>query len=93
MPWTGVGTECGAGNQTDVNGNTVSATVTVVVTTTFDAWRAAKFTSAELTNAAISGAGANPDGDAYPNLLEYTLGLEPKTFDAAQFPAATISNS
>ncbi|MBI3882490.1 MAG: PKD domain-containing protein [Verrucomicrobia bacterium] len=67
---------------TDNSGNVVTTNISVNVTTTFDLWRAAKFTAAELTNANISGAGADPDGDGLPNLLEYVLGLEPKTPDS-----------
>jgi len=45
-----------------------------------------------LTNAAISGASANPDLDSFPNLFEYAMGLEPKTFDAADTVSTTLSN-
>jgi PKD repeat protein len=78
---------------TDTNGNTAQGLVTINVNSTFDAWRAGKFTPAELGNTNISGASANPDGDASPNLLEYAMGLDPKTADPASTLSATLSNS
>ena len=77
---------------TDTNGNTAQGLVTISVNSTFDAWRAGKFTVAELGNTNISGAWANPDGDAFPNLLEYAMGLDPKTSDPASTFSATLSN-
>jgi len=50
------------------------------------------FQPLNLTNAAISGASANPDLDSFPNLFEYAMGLEPKTFDAADTVSTTLSN-
>ena len=44
-----------------------------------DAWRFINFTSLELTNPAISGDTADPDGDRLANLMEYALGLTPKS--------------
>ncbi len=64
---------------TDTNGNTAQGSVTINAGAKFDAWRAVKFTSAEFANTNISGAPANPDADIFPNLLEYAMGLEPKT--------------
>ncbi len=37
-------------------------------------WLAARFDAAELANSAISGDSADPDGDGWPNLIEYALG-------------------
>ncbi len=55
----------------------------------FDAWRFAHFTAAQLADSATSGAQADPDGDASPNLLEYALGGDPLAPDAsAQAPRA-----
>ncbi len=78
---------------TDTNGNTAQGVVTISVNSSFDAWRAGKFTPAELANTNISGASANPDSDAFPNLLEYAMGLDPKTSDPASTLSATLSNS
>ncbi len=72
---------------TDADGNTARGSVAVTVRTTFEQWRADKFTAAEQADEAISGPAANPDFDPFPNLLEYVMGLEPKSAD----PAATVS--
>jgi PKD repeat protein len=77
---------------TDTNGNTAQGLVTITVNSTFDAWRAGNFTAAELANTNISGAGANPDGDQFPNLLEYEMGLGPKTANPASMVSANVSN-
>jgi len=47
----------------------------------FDAWRKANFTELELGNPVISGDLANPDGDSLANLMEFALGLSPKSPD------------
>lgn len=44
-----------------------------------DAWRSIHFTAVELINPAISGDTADPDGDRLANLMEYALGLAPKS--------------
>jgi PKD repeat protein len=77
---------------TDASGNTAQSSIVITVNATFDSWRAEKFTAAELANPAISGATANPDGDAFPNLLEYAMGLEPKTADSSHVLATSMSN-
>ena len=78
---------------TDTNGNTAQGLVTISVNSRFDAWRAGKFTAAELGNTNISGAAADPDGDKFPNLLEYAMGLAPKTPNPASTLSATLGNS
>jgi hypothetical protein len=65
-----------------------SATVTLA-DRPIDAWRASRFTPAELADPGLGGDGADPDGDGVVNLLEYAFGLEPKTPDTTGFPAAT----
>ncbi len=47
-----------------------------------DVWRKASFTAGELLNPAISGDDGDPDQDGLANLLEYALGLNPKSADA-----------
>jgi hypothetical protein len=42
-------------------------------------WLRSNFTAAELANPRISGDAADPDQDRIPNLVEYALGLSPKT--------------
>ena len=49
-------------------------------------WQAEKFTPAEIADATVSGPAADPDLDGIENLLEYALGLEPKTFTHAGLP-------
>jgi PKD repeat protein len=78
---------------TDTNGNTAQGRVTINVNSRFDAWRVGKFTAAEFANTNISGAWANPDGDKFPNLLEYAMGLDPKTANPASTFSAILSNS
>jgi PKD repeat protein len=77
---------------TDITGATAQGLVTVTVNSKFDAWRAGKFTPVELTNTNISGASANPDNDRFPNLLEYAMGLDPKTSNSSSTVSATVTN-
>ncbi len=44
-----------------------------------DAWRLANFTAPELSQPDISSDLADPDGDGLSNLMEYALGLPPKS--------------
>lgn len=77
---------------TDTNGNTAQGVVVITVNSKFDLWRAGHFTAAELANTNISGASANPDGDSFPNLLEYAMALDPKTSNAASTVSASVTN-
>jgi hypothetical protein len=45
----------------------------------FDHWRFTHFSSVELADPLVSGELADPDSDGLPNLVEYALGLLPKT--------------
>lgn len=51
-----------------------------------DAWRTINFSPAELMDPTISGDNADPDGDALPNLIEYALGLPPKSSSPSPVP-------
>jgi uncharacterized delta-60 repeat protein len=65
---------------------------TVTLATAFDSWRATHFTSAELSNSAVSGDTADPDGDGLNNLAEFALGRTPRTADAASAWTTAIQN-
>lgn len=58
------------------------------VTANSDSWSAGYFSSAELADTSISGPSADPDGDGLTNLLEYALGLNPKSSDTTGLPEA-----
>jgi len=77
---------------TDTNGDTALASVPVTVTSTFGFWQTNKFTTSELADPNISGPAADPDQDSFPNLLEYALGLEPKTFDSGSTLNTVLTN-
>ncbi len=71
-------------------GNTQQSTLTI--TTGFGAWQAINFTPVELANSAISGDTADPDGDGRGNLIEFALGLAPRTPDIASGPTTSTVN-
>ncbi|HUI07851.1 MAG TPA: endonuclease [Verrucomicrobiae bacterium] len=56
----------------------------------FAAWQGTHFSQAELTNAAISGAAADPDGDGTPNLAEYALGHDPHVAESNPIQSLTF---
>ncbi|MFH1498655.1 MAG: SMP-30/gluconolactonase/LRE family protein [Verrucomicrobiota bacterium] len=66
-----------------------SAFELTVFAPTWENWLAARFTSGELADAAVSGAEADPDGDGVANLLEYLMGGDPWTADLEP-PTVTI---
>jgi hypothetical protein len=70
-------------------GTAASATVNIA-DNPGDAWRFSKFTSAELADVGLSGDEADFDGDGIRNLMEYALGLEPKTAVTAGLPTASF---
>lgn len=49
----------------------------------FAKWQASWFDAAELADAAISGPGADPDGDGSNNLIEHAFGTDPRAGAAA----------
>jgi hypothetical protein len=58
-----------------------SYSVTMIVLSkpqSFEAWRAANFTAAELADPSISGATADPSGRGICNLLAYALRIDPR---------------
>ncbi len=85
---TGIGTVSVRASQ---SGNTnyfaaVSIDRSFVITASAESWLSTHFTESELTNEAISGALADPDGDGLTNLLEYALGLDPRSTDTTGLP-------
>ena len=52
---------------------------------TFAAWRAARFSLAQINSPQIGGPGVDPDGDRAVNALEYAFGLNPVTPDSPVF--------
>ena len=76
----------GAGNSPYSNTNSA------VTWTPWNAWLLANFTPSQLTNAAISGMGADPDGDGLPNLAEYAANRSPWAFNSAPISSAVITS-
>ena len=67
------------------------AAVSVSHAITFDEWRAAHFTAAELADSSISGAAADPGHFGFTNLLRYTLSLDARTPRVATAPRLTFA--
>lgn len=63
-----------------------------LLSTPYQIWQQGNFTSAELTNSAISGDTADPDGDGVPNLMEYAFGLNPKIANSSGRPVASVQH-
>lgn len=61
--------------------NGISLKISLKEIPSFLEWKTASFSAAELADPAISGVGANPDGDRFPNGLEYALDLRPTLID------------
>lgn len=70
--------------------NPVMRLATPAAAGTIYAWISEKFTPAERAEAAIGSLWADPDGDGLANLLEYALGLDPRTANVAS--AASIAS-
>ncbi len=54
--------------------------------TAYSAWQGDHFTADELKDPTVSGDNADPDGDGISNLMEYALGLDPRTPGRAGLP-------
>jgi hypothetical protein len=55
-------------------------------------WQTVHFSGAELSNTAIGGESADPDGDGIPNLLEYIEARDPKASDSQASSASDLFN-
>lgn len=64
----------------------------LTVASAFTTWRASNFTPLEVTNSALSGDTADPDGDGMNNLLEFAFGLAPKTASTTGSPTTAVQN-
>jgi hypothetical protein len=60
---------------------------------TFGDWALHEFNAAQLADSSISGAGADPDGDSAPNLLEFAMGGQPLVADAENLKLQSASAS
>ncbi len=56
----------------------------------FAAWQGTHFSAAELSNATVTAAAADPDGDGIPNLAEYGLGHDPHVADGSAIQSLTM---
>ena len=77
----------GAGNSPYSNTNSAATR------TPWNDWLLSNFTAEQLTNTAISGMGADPDGDGLPNLVEYALDRNPLIPDSAAASVASIETN
>jgi hypothetical protein len=73
-------------------GSPASASVTIQ-DKPYDGWRFARFTGEQLSNPAVAGETADPDGDGLPNLLEYALGADPLAPDSTAHQPNAASTS
>ncbi len=75
-----------AGDATYAAAPTVDRSFTV--SGNFGSWQQSKFSAGDLLDATISGPNADPDHDGFTNLMEYALGLEPKSVSTIGLPVA-----
>jgi hypothetical protein len=68
-----------AGNGNYQAAPNVDATITVTSDYQQSVWKQQHFTPNELADPAVSGPLADADGDGFPNLVEFSMNLDPKT--------------
>jgi len=61
----------------------------LVIKSQYEAWQESAFTAAELADSTISGDNADPNRDGIPNLMEYALGLAPKSSSSQGRPSTS----
>lgn len=66
-----------------------TATVNVTLLPRYLTWQSAHFTAAELANASISGWTEDPDRDGSNNLMEYSMGTDPRSSSSCPIPTVT----
>lgn len=71
----------------------ISNTASVTVRPPYTVWRNARFTPAQLADAAVSGDAADPDGDGAANVAEYVFGSLPLTADLRSRPTIDRAGS
>ncbi len=59
----------------------------------FTAWQNTHFTEAELANATVAGATADPDEDGTSNLAEYAFGHDPRIAEASAVQSLTMQTA
>jgi hypothetical protein len=62
-------------------------------TVPFSSWKPRFFSGADLTDASVTGAQADPDDDGLVNLMEYYLGSNPRSFSPGVMPLPGIRGS
>jgi hypothetical protein len=72
-------------------GSTTSNAASLTLISGYAAWQLGYFTSGELSDITISGPTADPDRDGLTNLVEYALGLDPKTTDTTDLPEVSTT--
>lgn len=79
---------------TNAGGSVTSDIATLTVNQIgFAAWQTTNFTVSERGDANVSGPNADPDRDGVTNLVEYALGLDPKSAAASGLPQVTVQGS
>lgn len=77
---------------TNTEGSAMSSVAMLTVHASFAGWRAERFSGRELIDPGVSGLDADPDGDGHVNLLEYALGLDPKSPSQTNLPEMSATS-